>query len=223
MRILVADDHTLFRRGLGLLLSKLYPGVEVVEAKDFGEAAERLREAGSFDLVLLDLAMPGMEGLHGLERLRTEFPGVPMVMLSAYGDSADVLRAIELGARGYILKASSEDVLKNALSLVLSGEIYMPAGMFQGGRLFGLVQGAGATGKDFFGNLTERQKQVLELMAEGRSNKEIAKALGMLESTAKTHVKVILKKLGAANRTQAVRKAADLGWPLGRPTESRRV
>lgn len=223
MRILVADDHTLFRRGLSLLLSKLYPGIEVVEAKDFDEGAARLKEGGPFDLVLLDLAMPGMEGLRGLERLRADYPDEPIVMLSAYADSTDVLRAIDLGARGYILKASSEDVLKNALSLVLSGEIYMPAGVFAAGRLSSLVQGPGQTGKEALANLTERQRQVLSLMAEGLSNKEIAKSLGMLESTAKTHVKVILKKLGAANRTQAVRKAADLGWPLGRSAENRRV
>lgn len=207
MRILIADDHRLFRAGVSLLLSNIYDSVDVSEARDIETALERLEDEGGFDLVLLDLAMPGMEDMDGLRRVRERMPDTPVVILSAVEESREVMQAIELGARGYILKSASEQVLEHAISLALSGEIYIPAGVFLGsnGRLFAPDgRGGDGSGRDNpLSVLTARQKEVLVCMMRGSSNKEIARELGLFESTVKAHVKAVLRKLGAANRTQA--------------------
>lgn len=215
MRILIVDDHQLFRSGLVLLLSKIYEDVTVSEAVDPETALARIAAEPAFDLVLLDVAMPGMEELEGLQRIIDRMPSVPVVMLSAVEDSDQVFRAIGMGARGYILKASSEKVLQHAISLAMSGETYIPSGVFvaDGGRLRptgdALIHAAPVTGP--LAVLTDRQRDVLACMMDGSPNKEIARELGLLESTVKAHVKAILKKLGAANRTQASMIATECG------------
>lgn len=219
MRILVVDDHHLFRAGLNLLLSKIYDDVAVSEASDIDSALACIDSEMPFDLVLLDVAMRGMEGMEGLRLVRDRIPETPIVMLSAIEDSEDVFRAIRMGVRGYILKSSSEHVLEHAISLAMSGETYIPSGIFMdsGGRL--LAQ-AGMRGKLFdsanpLSQLTPRQRDVLACMMDGSPNKEIARGLGLLESTVKAHVKAILKKLGAANRTQASMIASRHGLDSG--------
>jgi DNA-binding NarL/FixJ family response regulator len=217
MRVLIADDHTLVRRGLHLLLSKLYPEVEVVEAADADAALAAAEAAPHPDLVLCDLAMPGMEQLRGLRAMRQRLPEVPVVILSAISNPDDIVRTIEQGARGYVLKSASDDTLRHALSLVLSGEVYLPSEAFldRDHRWIGGRGGGAATfaATNPLSSLTERQRDVLTLMMTGQSNKEIARNLGLLESTVKAHVKIILSKLDAANRTQASMIAAELGWP----------
>jgi len=207
VRILVVDDHQLFRSGLSLLLSKIYDDVAVLEAVDIDSALARIESEMPFDLVLLDVAMPGMEGMDGLRLVREQIPETPIVMLSAIEDSEDVFRTIRMGARGYILKSSNEHVLEHAISLAMSGETYIPSGIFMdsGGRL---LAPAGMAEVRFdsanpLSQLTPRQRDVLACMMDGSPNKEIARGLGLLESTVKAHVKAILRKLGATNRTQA--------------------
>lgn len=207
MRILVADDHQLFRSGLGLLLSNIHDDVTIVEAVDIESALTRIDSEAPVDLVLLDVDMPGMEGMNGLRHILERIPGTPVVMISAIENSEDVFRAISMGARGYILKSSSEHVLQHAISLAMSGETYIPSGIFldSSGRFTG--GGTEAAPNDNPGNplsrLTARQRDVLTRLMDGSPNKEIARELGLLESTVKAHVKAILKKLGATNRTQA--------------------
>jgi len=217
MRILIADDHALFRKGLALLLRRLYPDVEIVEASDADQAITRLDEGAAPDLLLLDLSMPGMSGVAGIMRFTQKAPQLPVVILSAHSEPDEILRAINLGARGYILKSSSEEVLKHATSLILSGEIYMPSsvlGNISAAPAKPLPEPLANLSKDNpLRSLTGRQRDTLALLVEGQSNKEIARNLGLLESTVKAHVKVILQKLNAANRTQAAMIAADLGWP----------
>lgn len=219
MRILVVDDHQLFRSGLNLLLSKIYDDVVVSEAVDVDSALARIDSEMPFDLVLLDVAMPGMEGMDGLRLVRERIPEIPIVMLSAIEDSEDVFRAIRMGARGYILKSSSEHVLEHAISLAMSGETYIPSGIFMdsGGRL---LAPAGIAEMRFesanpLSQLTPRQRDVLACMMDGSPNKEIARGLGLLESTVKAHVKAILRKLGASNRTQASMIASRHGLSSG--------
>lgn len=214
MRILIADDHTLFRRGLSLLLDRLYPGVELVEATDVPSALALGEVLESCDLVLLDLAMPGMEGLAGLERIRRSAPDARVVMLSATSDTEAVRDAIGLGARGYVPKSSSDEALRHALSLVMAGEIYVPASVLN------QMSAPGGGDDDLpadspLRRLTGRQRDTLELLVRGLSNKEIARHLGLLESTVKAHLKVIMKKLGAANRTQAALMATQMGLRAG--------
>lgn len=219
-KILVADDHTLFRRGLKLLLAKLFDGVDVVEAGDCEEALAALRDNPEIDLILLDLSMPGMEGFDGLERIREQAPDASVVMLSAYKDTAGIRESIRRGARGYLLKSFNEDSLKHALSLILSGETFVPSSIFAEGDEPAPVSMSGGEAAEFspdnpLSTLTKRQRDVLALMMDGQSNKMIALNLGLLESTVKAHVKVILNKLNAANRTQAAMIAAALGLPHG--------
>jgi two-component system, NarL family, nitrate/nitrite response regulator NarL len=217
MRVLIADDHALVRRGLHLLLSKLYPEAEVLEAGDVDGALKVAAGAPALDLVLCDLAMPGMEQLKGLHALKDRLPGVPVVILSGNANPDDIVRAIEQGARGYILKSAGDESFRHALSLVLSGEIYLPSEAFLD-RQQRWVGSRAASGGEFpadnpLSTLTERQRDVLSLLMGGQSNKEIARNLGLLESTVKAHVKIILGKLDATNRTQAAMIAAELGWP----------
>jgi DNA-binding NarL/FixJ family response regulator len=137
-------------------------------------------------------------------------------MLSAYADREDIVRSIEAGARGYILKSASDESLRSAISLVLAGETYLPGGVFldEHRRWIGdhAVAGAQLPAGNPLNELTPRQRDVLSLMMGGLSNKSIARHLGLLESTVKAHVKTILDKLSASNRTQAAILAAELGW-----------
>ena len=214
MKVLIADDHTLFRRGLALVLSKMYEPIDILEASDI-ESAIAQAESGGCDLILLDIAMPGMENLRGLEELKRRFPNVLIVILSATGDTETIRNAIERGARGYVLKSSSDTALKHALSLALAGEIYIPSSALTMGsrRGFSAEAALRLPEDNPLSTLTERQLDVLTLLMRGLPNKEIARSLGLLESTVKAHVKVILDKLAASNRTQAAMIAAGLGWP----------
>jgi two-component system nitrate/nitrite response regulator NarL len=217
MRILIVDDHTLFRRGFSLLLQRLYPETEIEEASDVATALDVVRRT-PVDLVLLDLAMPGMEGFSGLEQLRDAVPSAAIVIVSAISDSDRIREALERGARGYVLKTINDAALKHALSLVMSGETYVPAELLQERSLKNLGGPGGKGGAENpLANLTERQRDVLGLLMTGQSNKEIARDLGLLESTVKAHIKVILNKLSVANRTQAAMVATALGWHPARP------
>lgn len=224
VHILAVDDHQLFRSGLSLLLSNIYDGVTVSEAVDVDSALARIAGDPTIDLVLLDVAMPGMDEMEGLRRIVEQAPEIPVVMLSAIEDREDVFRTIRMGARGYILKSSSEQVLEHAISLALSGETYIPPGvvMDAGGHLLPPV-GKGRSRFDPanpLSRLTPRQCDVLARMMGGSRNKEIAQELGLLESTVKAHVKAVLKKLGATNRTQASMIAAQNGMESGAEQES---
>lgn len=216
MHILIADDHTLFRRGLALLLRTQYDAVTVVEAADVEQALMALEGTPKPDLVLCDLAMPGMARLAGLRSLVQRLPDTPIMMLSAYADRDDIVRSIEAGARGYILKSASDESLKSAIALVLAGETYLPGGVFldEHRRWIGdkIAPGTQIPAGSPLNELTPRQRDVLTLMMGGLSNKSIARHLGLLESTVKAHVKTILDKLSASNRTQAAILAAELGW-----------
>lgn len=217
MRILIVDDHTLFRRGFSLLLQRLYPETEIEEASDVVTALDVVRRT-AIDLVLLDLAMPGMDGFSGLEQLRDALPSAAIVIVSAISDSDRIREALERGARGYVLKTINDAALKHALSLVMSGETYVPAELLQERSFKGVGGAVGKGGPDNpLAHLTERQRDVLGLLMTGQSNKEIARDLGLLESTVKAHIKVILNKLSVANRTQAAMVAAALGWHPARP------
>lgn len=212
MRILIADDHALFRRGLTLLLLQLYPQAEISEATDVAGALALGDRLAQQDIILLDLTMPGMDGLVGLDRLRQAAPAARIVMLSASADLDAIRRAIAAGARGYVLKSGSDETLRHALSLVLAGEVYVPPVVLA--EMDRPRGGSELPADSPLRTLTERQRDTLELLVLGLSNKEIARQLGLLESTVKAHLKVILKKLGAANRTQAALLATQMG--LGR-------
>ncbi len=215
MNILLADDHDLVRDGITSFLQTAAPDVTVAQAKDFAEALAIVNGEQPIDLTILDLNMPGMNGLSGLTVMRQKFPDVPVVILSGSVKRSDVLNALEHGASGYLPKTLSGKSLINALRLVLSGEKYIPSALLEddGGTIRpGEIDLEGLEPDNPLRQLTNREREVLALLTKGLSNKEIAKQLSVREITVKVHLTGIFKKLGAANRTQAVKIAMQLGW-----------
>ena len=202
MRILIADDHKLFRAGLVLVLKQLGEDLEILEAGSGKEAIELAASTPSPELVLMDLDLPGGNGMEALTSIHATAPDMPVIILSAMEDQVTISRAMELGARGYIPKSASGDVMINSLKLVISGGVCMPPGFGENGKKGGDDDGP---------NLTRRQLEVLRLMATGSSNKEIAHSLGISENTVRVHISAIITALDATNRTEAAYSAMRIG------------
>ena len=215
MRILVVDDHALFREGLKFLLRDLDDELVISEAADCRQAAAQHGEA--FDLILLDLHMPGVEGLDALEALRGAFEATRIVVLSAEEDPRQVRRAIDSGAAGFIPKSSTPEVLLNALRLILGGGIYLPPM-----ALRGLADAPESSTSSHVSHerlveaLSGRQLDVLNKAVLGKPNKVIARELGISEATVKAHLSAAFRVLGVHNRTEAVYTAARLGLRVDR-------
>jgi two-component system, NarL family, nitrate/nitrite response regulator NarL len=212
MHILLVDDHTLFREALMHVLNQLDNDVIIREASNAEEAAQLVVRSSNLDLILLDIDLPGVDGLTALPDLRELAPTVPIVLLSGSEASSHVSRAMENGAIGYIPKSSSSYEMLAALRLVMQGDIYLPPRLM--GKL-GTPLLSVSTVSDGFDPatslLTTRQIEVLELMGQGLPNKSIARSLNIAEGTIKLHVAAILRVLGTRNRTEAVVQAARLG------------
>ena len=216
MHILIADDHNLVRESLKLYIEKLAPKTKISEANDFPTAMERALSSDGLDIILLDLVMPGMDGLSGIGRMRERFPEIPVVLLSGTPlDDRTIKNAIKLGAKGFIPKSLDGRDLVYALDEIHEGRVYLPKEYRRNEQRRAEIAENGLP--DFFPNLTKRESQVLDELIRGLQNKEIADELGITEITVKIHVTSIFKKLGVENRTQALRKAMDLGW-LTQPT-----
>ncbi len=213
MKILVCDDHALFRAGLGLVLRELEDRTELLDASSADETFGLADAHPDLDLVLMDLNMPGMDGMAALDVLRARFPTLPVVIISGSEHEADVRAAIARGAAGFIPKSSSAPVLLAALRLILSGGVYIPP----------LVLAATTPAspappdrrRERAAGLTPRQLEVLALMAAGRTNREICDTLGIAEGTVKAHVATILETLEVANRTEAGAVMRRLGLDTG--------
>jgi two-component system nitrate/nitrite response regulator NarL len=211
MHILLVDDHTLFREALFHVLNQLDSQSVILEAADAREAAQVISHARNLDLVLLDIDLPGVDGLTALPGLRELAPTLPIVVLSGSEASVHVRLALDNGAVGYIPKSCSSHEMLAALRIVLQGDVFIPP------RLLGKLEESSLSLKDSCDNnpsqtlLTLRQVEVLELMMRGLPNKSIAKTLNVAEGTVKLHVAAILRILGVNNRTQAVTEASRLG------------
>lgn len=212
LRILVADDHALFRAGLRHLLAHFGGQLRIEEARDFDETARRLSEIENLDLLLLDLNMPGMKGPATLRRLCEQAPDVPIIVVSVRDSAEDVRMALDAGAMGYIPKSSTPEVMVSALQLVLSGGVYLPPNLLKDSPSQAGALGSAAANEDsdVLSRLTPRQRDVLRLLAQGKSNKQIAEALELAPGTVKIHVSRILRTFKVQNRTQAVITAAEL-------------
>lgn len=211
-RVLVVDDHPLYRNALGNLVCAAFDDVEVSECEDIATALEQLR-GDTVDLVLLDLSMPDADGLDGLRRLREASPATPVIICSAHDDPQLVRDAFTLGVSGYLPKSSGTEVTRHALQLVRSGGVYVPSQAL----LESVADAATVTQTDTserreggHADLTPRQETVLALLEKGMSNKAIARELEIGEITVKAHVSAILRKLGVDNRVQAVLAARAL-------------
>jgi DNA-binding NarL/FixJ family response regulator len=202
VRILVIEDHALVREGLLLALKALEDNgapAEILGAPDADTAAQLLAANDDFDLILLDLMLPGTGGMAFLGIIRKRHPHIPVVILSALDDGETVTKAIRHGASGFVSKASPTDMLLGALREVMAGEIWLPPEY----REMSGKRRRTLTVAERFG-LTKSQSRVLELLAEGKTNREIAALLEVTEGTVKIHVSAILKALNVGNRSQAL-------------------
>jgi DNA-binding NarL/FixJ family response regulator len=219
MQVLIADDHPLFREALASVVTEWNVDAACVEAASFDEALARLREVPSLDLILLDLRMPGADGLGGLALLRQEAPTIPVVVVSATAERRTVLDAIRAGAAGYLPKSASRVTMIGALQLVMAGGVYVPGEVV---RADSASLGEGPIDNPItpegLATLTRKQLQVLDCLARGLSNKEIARALNLAEPTVKTHVSALLHKLHFRTRAQAIVAASTFDFSrLRRP------
>jgi len=206
MKILIADDHALFREGLRHVLLQLGAGVTVIEAPNCEQALSLSALNPDLDLALLDLKMPGMDGFEAMSLLLERSPALPIVVLSSSEDPADMQRALEAGAMGFISKSETAQVILSALRLVLSGGIYVPPALVRESAIRAQSHASAASSR-----LTPRQLGVLSLVVQGKSNKMIARELDLSEATVKVHVSAIMKALDAVNRTQVAMTAKKLG------------
>jgi len=203
--ILVCDDHPVVRDGLVAMLST-QPDFQVVGEASSGAEMVTLATRLKADVILLDLEMPGMDGVEALRQLRAQKADAQVLVFTAFDTDERILGAIRAGAQGYMLKGAPRQELFGAIRTIASGgSLLQPVVQ---SRLITSLQSR----REPVESLTPREAEVLRLMAEGRANKEIAAALSITERTVKFHVGAILGKLGATNRTEAVRLAAQLGW-----------
>jgi DNA-binding NarL/FixJ family response regulator len=205
MKILVVDDHPLVLDALAQLLPRLDESAEVRSALDAAEAVAILDSEPDVALVLLDLALPGTRGLDFLADLMLDYPGVPVVVLSATHDEATVSAALAAGARGFIAKTASPQALLSALARVFDGETYRTDDVTTGPDADGVHIASSELG------LTARQSDVLRLLVQGKPNKLICRDLRLSEGTVKVHVSAILRQLRVRTRTQAVAELARRG------------
>lgn len=208
VRVIIADDHPMMRTALRQATEFTLPGVEIVETGDFGKTVAKLGEhANAIDLVLVDLNMPGMSGLIGFVALRSQYPDVPMLVVSATEDPLTVHRAINFGASGFIPKSAHASEMSAAIRAVIEGKVWLPKHL----------QSRRPTEPKEIGHiarrlakLTPHQLRVLVMLREGKANKQIAYDLGVSEQTIKMHVSAVLRKLGVTSRIQAVILASKL-------------
>ena len=205
-RIIIADDHPLVRGALRQAVAGALDNVEILECGDLGSLQQLLASKANVDLIMLDLAMPGVRGFSGLIYLRAEHPGVPVVIVSANSDRGIMRRCVDFGASGFIPKTTDLETMRHAIRQVLEGSTWTPPDV-------DLITPADRETADIqrrLGTLTPQQVRVLMMLSEGLLNKQIAFELMVSEATVKAHVSAILQKLGVESRTQAVIAAAKI-------------
>ena len=213
IRVLIADDHLVVREGLRTILEVAEDLIPVGEASDGAEAVRLVDELAP-DVVLMDLRMPGVDGIEAIQQIKARCPAVEIVILTTYDDDAYIVRGLRAGARGYLLKDTSRQVLFEAIRAAARGESLLPSGVIE--KVVAHLAEPRPVETD---TLSEREQQVLALMAQGAANKEIAARLTIAERTVKAHVTSIFNKLGVNSRAEAVAVALRSGLL---PAEPRR-
>ena len=218
MNVLLVDDHAIFRQGVKLIIQSFNSGIKVIEAISTAQCAELVQQH-EVDLILLDLKLSDTSGLDSLIAIKDFVPDIPVIVLSGEDDILVIHKTIEFGAMGFISKMASHEDLLAAIKRVISGGVYLPAQMTvypQNGQ----QSLDGGEKNDFQGvleGLSERQREILYYVLQGKPNKTISTGLDISESTVKNHISSILSSLGARNRTEAVYIAARAGVPIERP------
>lgn len=217
MRIMIVDDHALVRRGMGHVVRECFTDAEVIEAAGAAEAMQ-VMEADPVDIALVDVRMPDTDGLDLLHDMKSKWPEVPVIMLTTFDHAHYVRRALAEGAAGYLLKDATPEDLEQAIKVAMSG-----GGNVLSPRVIQNLFEAMETGPGdeesphrVTANLTQRETDILALLAEGKSNRDISRALFLSEKTVKAHLAAIFRKLGVSNRTQAAMAAVSMGIGPGR-------
>jgi two-component system nitrate/nitrite response regulator NarL len=216
LKVLVIDDHPLVQEGVSASLESLADDVTVMAARDAEQGLATAAENPDLDLVLLDLALPGMSGFNLIGKLHERLPSLPVVVLSALEEPENVRHAINAGAMGFVPKSAATRVLIEVLQQVLEGNVTVPLALQSSGppvshALPGATGDSPSASEPDVALLTLRQLEVLSRVCQGKTNKQIATELGLSEKTVKAHVTAIFKVLGVVNRTQAVLVARRVG------------
>lgn len=226
MKILIADDHELFLKGLEFILEQNIPNAEITTAQSYTEIFNILKTQNDFDLIVSDLAMPGANWLMAIQTIHKSVPDTPIIIISAVFNKELLQQTLDIGVSGYIPKTSSNNLIASAINLVLAGGMYIPHELLYSQKedqvsqeqeqkyiqpLKDLDRVTHAEEKAPK-NLTERQIDIVKCIAEGLSNKQIAYKLNLTEGTVKVHITIILKLLNVKNRTSAVIEAAKRGY-----------
>lgn len=206
MKILIADDHALFRDGLALRLEQIAPDAIILQASNYAQIFKIIKNDTDIAIIILDIEMQDMPWMEALQDMRKLLPKTAIVVVSASEDGRTIRSVMSTGVKGYITKRSDIKVFDNALKLILDGGTYVPPILINNPPINNL-----STKSTGLKTLTNRQSQVLDLIAQGKSNKQIAYDMGVSESTVKLHINALLRSLHVSNRTQAVVTAQKLG------------
>lgn len=227
MKILIADDHELFLKGLEFILNENFQNIELTSAQNYTDIFSIFENNTDFDLIITDLAMPGANWLTAINKIHATLPETPIIIISAVFDKEILQQTLDIGVAGYIPKTSSNSLIVSAINLVLAGGVYIPHELLYSTKntsvsaekqkeyiapLKTLEKLTINTSETPHKGLTERQIDIVKCIAEGLSNKQIAYKLNLTEGTVKVHITVILKVLNVKNRTSAVIEAAKRGY-----------
>lgn len=238
MKILIADDHELFLKGLEFILQENLQNTKITTAQSYTDIFTILSQDDSFDLVITDLAMPGANWLEAIKKIHTTIPDTPIIIISAVFDKAILQQTLDIGVAGYIPKTASNNLIVSAINLVLAGGVYIPHELLYSAKneqstvnpkqqkeyispLKTLEKLTSNATEYTQKGLTERQIDIVKCIAEGLSNKQIAYKLNLTEGTVKVHITVILKILNVKNRTSAIIEAAKRGYISDSITETK--
>jgi len=211
MKLILADDHTLFRNGLALLLKAHSAPCEIWEGDGLDAALAEAQAHPDAEVALLDLNMPGMDGMQGIHRFKALLPELPLIILTGADAPQQIQEVLAAGASGFIPKSSTPAVMLSAIQLVLSGGTYVPPQVLSGGPASAPSRAWSSMRERAQTQLTERQMQVLRLLAAGKPNKMICRELDIEEGTVKAHIATIFRVLDVANRTEAASVARETG------------
>lgn len=207
MKILITDEHPLYRDRLALDLEQQFPDTIIIQASNFSQAVKIIYEESGIDFILLDLDMSDVKWEEGIKFLKQKAPDVKIIALSACEDIREIMKILDLGIKGYIPKRADTKAVKEALKSIFNGGTYFPTALSKSNSEVSDIHRYKVKIK----NLTNRQSQVLDLIAEGKSNKQIAYEMGVSEATVKLHINALLRSLNVNNRTQAVITAQKMG------------